>query len=867
MMQRFKKDLLPIAQNNEKPILPITTGMLKNILELPDAEYKQALENIKYINSVPTQINEYQIEDFALLDKETFAKVKRDLISIDSLGKHQLDGYDIQKIAKLEPENYERCLTEIVPIAEKHLKLEICYRDENPILTLSKLPNEEYQKIKEFLPELPQLTSKQIKEFVKLSASELENFITRNIPGSILSFDECIKLAQLSEQQYTKLIERANPETPLSYSNMEKISEMSEEQYPIVRNALEFFNRNIKLLKHQDMDVTPQLLSNMIVDNSEGLQNVIDIVGDSGLRHAVGLKYKGLKQLLQNAASLSKLDEETKITLRNKLNELPHPEQKLAKLEIISALASNTDKAAITKILDEIKAPQMTREQKELADRIFVSDKSYTEQIEDFIREFNVPEERQDLIRKFLLEQKLSEKYVTPPSIDEQVAIIDKKIQSIQRNDKIPTDKKQAYLNQLERQKAEILVNPEQYTQARINDRAMKPLEAQVEAHINLPNQNNAFTKALNKEIYNILKIDPTEELLTDVTYDSKYISRMFAGISDSDFRMNFNKLINMIKENPNRKFTDIIQDIPENIETRKLFKENGLDFDKWIKFNEDSYEPFLVTVDVDKSVRSAKQNLRDELNSELAKKLDQNEIAKINQILTENGFETAGQKDLPKIIKLIEKELDTGEYWKQDKPEIKTFKDHIQIHKRNIHDVEQLKDTTEELNVRLWDKDDIGINIFFGNHVGCCTSVGSYNSFAAPQHLMNTFVNGIEIVDKTGNSMGNSMCYFAKVDDKLTFVIDSFEANGKLGAAPEVTNAIIEYAKKVCAEMGQPDANIMFGPNYNKIDFSRCIKTNGHTIEIIGRAPENTYIDCIGGRGNINSIASGKYMHEIMDL
>ena len=867
MMQRFKKDLLPIAKNNEKPILPTSVGNLKAILELSDAEYKQALENIKYINSVPTRINEYQIKDFALLDKETFAKVKRDLISIDSLGEHQLGGYDIEKIVKLEPENYERCLTEIIPIADKYLKLESHYSDENPILTMSNLSNEDYQKIKGFLPELPQLTSKQIKEFVKLSESELENFVKRDIPGSTLSFDECIELAQLSEEQYIKLIERVNPETPLSYSNMEEISKMSEEQYLIVRNALEFFNKNIKLLKHQDMDVTPNLLSNMIVYNSDGLQNVINIVGDSGLRHAVGLKYKGLKQLLENATSLSNLDEETKITLRNKLNELPHPEQKLAKLEIISALANSVDKTAITKILDEIKAPQMTKEQKELADRIFVSDKSYAEQIEDFIREFNVPEEKQDLIRKFLLEQELNEKYVIPPSIDEQVAIIDKKVQSIQRNDKIPADKKQVYLNQLERQKSEILANPEQYTKARINDRAMKPLEAQVEAHINLPNQNNAFTKALNKEIYNILKIDPTEELLTDVTYDSKYVSRMFAGISDSNFRMNFNKLINMIKENPNRKFTDIIQEIPENIETRKLFEENGLDFDKWIKFNEDFYEPFVVTVDVDKSVRSAKRNLKNELNSELARRLDQNQIAKINQILVENNFETSGQKDLPKIIKLIEKELDTGEYWKQDAPEIKTFKDHIQIHKKNIHDVEQLKDTTEELYVRLWDNDDVGRNIFFGNHVGCCTSVGKFNSFAAPQHLMNAFVNGIEIVDKAGISMGNSMCYFAKVDGKLTFVIDSFEANGKLGAAPEVTNAIIEYAKKVCAEMGQPDANIMFGPNYNKIDFSRCIRTNGHTIEIIGRAPENTYIDCIGGKGNINAVVSGGDMHEIMDL
>ena len=173
----------------------------------------------------------------------------------------------------------------------------------------------------------------------------------------------------------------------------------------------------------------------------------------------------------------------------------------------------------------------------------------------------------------------------------------------------------------------------------------------------------------------------------------------------------------------------------------------------------------------------------------------------------------------------------------------------------------------TADLSVRLWDKDDIGRNIFFGNHVGCCTSIGSFNSFAAPQHLQNSFVNGIELVDKAGNSYGNSMCYFAKVDGKLTFIIDSFEANGSLASAPEITDAIIEYAKQVCAEVGQPDANIMFGPNYNNINFDRCVMTKNHSIEIIGKAPDDTYIDCIGGRGDVNKIAENRRMHEIVDL
>lgn len=66
---------------------------------------------------------------------------------------------------------------------------------------------------------------------------------------------------------------------------------------------------------------------------------------------------------------------------------------------------------------------------------------------------------------------------------------------------------------------------------------------------------------------------------------------------------------------------------------------------------------------------------------------------------------------------------------------------------------------------------------------------------------------------------------------------------------------------------MGQPDANIMFGPNYNKVNFSRCVKTPNHSVEVIGKAPDKTYIDSTGGRSDINVIAQNRSMHEIINL
>ena len=61
--------------------------------------------------------------------------------------------------------------------------------------------------------------------------------------------------------------------------------------------------------------------------------------------------------------------------------------------------------------------------------------------------------------------------------------------------------------------------------------------------------------------------------------------------------------------------------------------------------------------------------------------------------------------------------------------------------------------------------------------------------------------------------------------------------------------------------------SNFWFDSNTGLFEFDRCIRTNDHTVEIIGRAPAGTYIDCIGGRGDVNSIATERPMYEITDL
>ncbi len=593
---------------------------------------------------------------------------------------------------------------------------------------------------------------------------------------------------------------------------------------------------------------------------------ILEIGGEDVLKHAIELKYEKYKDFIRNAESFEYISTDLQQLLKEKIAKLTNPEQKLEKIKIITTIIGNIDEASLKDLIDLIKTPAMTPDQKAMANRIFSTKKSYNEQIEDFIIEFNVPVNKQDNVRKLLQKAVLNEKFFTPPSVNEQIAILNKKMQSVMQNNKIPQDKKTSYINTLKRQIINIKTKPEDYTRVSINDTGIKSLAQIVEAHINLPNYQKEFNAQLNNLIYQKAGIKTTSQLLNSIQYDNKYLSELIC-MSNYGFQAEFVNLIGLLKTHPDKKLTDIMLEIPENQETKALFEENGLDFNKWIKFDKNFNYPFTLNFEVESAVELIRKNLVKELNSELAKKLDPKEITKLKQILYDNNIKQAAQNKLPKIIKLIKKELNTNKYWQQNIPEIQTFKEHLKIYKKNINDIEKLTNTTEELNVRLWDNDDVGRNLFFGNHVGCCTSVGNSNSFAAPQHLMNSFVNGIEIVDKAGNSLGNSMCYFAKVDGELTFVIDSFEANGKLVAAPEVLNAVIEYAKQICKKMGRPDANIMFGSDYNKLNLERCIRTDNHKIEIIGKAPQLTYIDALGGISNINNIVKSRSMYEITNL
>lgn len=518
----------------------------------------------------------------------------------------------------------------------------------------------------------------------------------------------------------------------------------------------------------------------------------------------------------------------------------------------------------------------------------------YQEQIQEFFERFNVAEDKKASLQKFFEEQKAILAPKTQNSAENQLMILDKKIQDVRGNAKIPENKKSAYIEQLEKQKTELKAKPQNET-AKLSDKALNLLAQQIEHHINIPNNNFEFNSFLNSQIYKRLHIEATPELLQTLNFDKQYLPNLFSTLSDSDFSEQFTKLIELIKENPSKPLSELRETLEHNGQTKKLFEQNGINYHKWIKFDKNSHLPFSCETDLAEAIQGVELNIVNELNGDLFKsveKINKEQTDKILQALANAGYKinsdsvTKGvngdgqeitQKDLEKIVGIFKDTINQNpEFW--DKPladrNAESLKNELiihllKVHKKAVSDLQSMANVKMDLQVRLTDDNDIGRNLFLGSHVGCCTSVGATgvdNSFAAPQHLMNTFVRAIEIVDKGGNSYGNSMCYFAKIDGKLSFVVDSFEANGKLGGNQVVTDSIVQYAKQVTSEMVKSDkgANIpiVFGPNYNKINMSKLKRTSDHTVEAIGRVEDSTYIDAIGGNSDVNTLHKNRSLY-----
>lgn len=663
-----------------------------------------------------------------------------------------------------------------------------------------------------------------------------------------------------------------------------------------------------------------------LIQNENNIKRLKNVYGEDVNNYAVSMKIDGYVNFASQCSHLlEKFDSQFNNDLQARLNELPSPELKVKRLRVIGGLSYNVDGDALRPLINLIRSPKMTEEQIQLANNIFtpgvnegeypedmskteIELKEYEKRVDKFLDEIKAPTQYRQTVRDFLMKERLDKSIERPKSIEEQKAQMEKNAQQMLSNPKIPIDKKIIYIDEYKAKIKDMEQNPEKYLRPYIYPKPLEKLKKVVEAYVNIPNDDTRFNNTIKETMYSNMGIETTPELLSSINYDSKYFDKMFA--VQQGFKDNFRPLIELKKMNMDKSLREarlvlpeegtekydqyqrlgLIEQIKANLDTKRQIEEHGLNYDKWDSFDDNLCgETFTSEADPEIEFNNLKYNVINIFQDELWNSINTEETQKLVEHLEKQGFKifnnnlfksgkAATNSDIENFINTTVSYISNNEYWKgvnvnSDLPAeeiagVTSFTDHIKGFQKRAEEIKNAR-TVNNIHFRLTDDDNIGRNIFFGNHVGCCNSVEStYAGYSAPMHLLNNYNRGIELVDEWGNSYGNSLCFFADVDDKLTFVIDSFEANGKLGSNPIVAEKLFDFAKQVCAEMGRPDAQIMVGPNYNNMDKSLLRCTSGHNIKVLGTVSERTYCDSVGGKvkDEINNLTKNREMLELID-
>ena len=733
-----------------------------------------------------------------------------------------------------------------------------------------------------------------------------------------------LEVLGIQKDNIGEVLKSCNPSQEFHADAYEKISSLYNKDYDdlgiakiiekCIKNHKFDEDRYADLLKlcapHKQLQDLANNCDSKIIEtlcNNEGAINKTkETFGNDVMKYAEASRISGYISFASNCNSIISNNSEAFVKdLQERLAQLPSPELKVKRLKVLGALSGKVSEDALRPLVQMIKSPAMNDEQIKIANTIFANDDSYEKQIQDFMNAINVPAQTRATVQKYLEKERLDKQIDRPKPIEEQIAQMNEYAQQMLSNPKIPLDKKLKYIEEYKAKQADMLANPEKYTTPKIYPKTLANLGKVVQAYVNIPNDDTRFNNTIYEKMYERAGVETDAELLKAIKYDSKYFDQLL--VATSDFYKNFKKLISLVKLNPNQKLTDIRTVMPEegsqmhslyvelgldkqieaNLDTIRQFKANNLNFEKWNVFDPElKGKEFDVQIDPEVEYKNLKHNIINEFNDHLFEKISADEREKLTEALQRQGFALYNNNifkngnnltnpDIERFLDVVINHFTTSNYFKsaqgkgnetltQDEINGATgFMDHINGFKKKSEDIRNAKNV-ENLYFRLSDDNNIGRNIFFGNHVGCCNKVEStYAGYSAPLHLMNNYVRGMEIVDKYGNSYGNSLCFFALIDGKLALVIDSFEANGKLASNPIVTEKMLEFGKQVCKEMGRPDADVVVGPRYSNITLSEhMVESDDKTIDVIGTVAIPTYCDTVGGKNildQINKSVSGK--------
>ena len=183
------------------------------------------------------------------------------------------------------------------------------------------------------------------------------------------------------------------------------------------------------------------------------------------------------------------------------------------------------------------------------------------------------------------------------------------------------------------------------------------------------------------------------------------------------------------------------------------------------------------------------------------------------------------------------------------------TIKSHLEQRIEDIKKVENSKVVKPlDLTIKMWDRIPQK-DLFQGNYSTCCIGLGKGNGRAMPHYILNTAFNMIEMVDnKTGKTIGNALCYFAKNNkNEIVFVVDNIEIANKnkpsSQAGIELRKTIVSYVQNILKEVcPNEDIKIYLGASYNDVPVEDLDEIDNKTSLYGDFDCSEIYLDAFGG-------------------
>ena len=396
-----------------------------------------------------------------------------------------------------------------------------------------------------------------------------------------------------------------------------------------------------------------------------------------------------------------------------------------------------------------------------------------------------------------------------------------------------------------------------------------------------LNSDNKEFNEKLKNIAWGRFSITPTEKTKEKINFNSN-VQKLI--LTTYNFDEPFSDLIDIINEEPDKTVKETLDELPQNQTLKKSLQNNGMSYAVWTGRNSDLDMHVKIEHSFDKMSKNAITNLNAEFNDELFQSLPDEQKQKLTKRLASGGYNLkktenivyegdgyfAGTKqdlklykgdkpiefkDLSKIYKLINTEFDTNDYWKFDQNHEMletnkgTFKNHIETRHEEMKRIRQYHGSnSSDITIKKVDMDDIPHSLFLGNDSSCCTALGSFNDWTAPNYIKNKMVQAIELTDGK-ESIGNSMMYLISTPNeagelKPALLVDNIELKPKYQYNDNLEDGIVKYCKNFCKELGKPDMEIYAGPNRHKLNMDNFEMVNKRFQMLGDTCGDEIYLD-----------------------